>query len=77
MAFSSTYHPHSQSEDYYFAQISNFLDAFSSTYNWLSLVGNSNAQDSKEALFKFLKKYNAANIANNKTCFKRLDNPSY
>ena len=74
--FFSTYHLHSQSEDYYFAHVSNFLDAFSSTYDWLSLVGNSNTEDSKETLFKFLKKYNAANIVNDKTCFKSLDNPS-
>ena len=31
--FFSTYHPHSQSEDYYFAHVSNFLDAFSSAYD--------------------------------------------
>ena len=57
MAFFSTYHPHPQSEDYYFAYVSNYLDAFSSTYDSLSLVGNSNAEDCKETLFKFLKKY--------------------
>ena len=31
--FFSTYHCHSQSEDYSFTQVRNFLDAFSSTYD--------------------------------------------
>ena len=76
MAFLSTYHPHSQSQYYYFAHFSNFLVAFSSTYDWPILVYNSNAEDSKETLFNFLEKQNAANIVNDQTCFESLDDPS-
>ena len=76
MAFFSTYHPHSQSEDYYFSHISSFLDTFSSTYGRLLLVGNFNDEDCKETLFNFLQKHNATNIVKGKTCLKSLDNPS-
>ena len=40
------------------------------------MIGNSNAEDSKETLLNYLEKHNAANFENNKTCFKSLDNPS-
>ena len=76
ITYFSTYHPHSQSEDYYFAHASNFLDAFSSTSDLPLLVGNSNAEDSKGTLFNFLEKHNATIIVNHKTCFKSLDNTS-
>ena len=76
MSFFSTYHRHSSSEDYYFSHVSNFLDAFSSTYDRFLVVGNSNAEYSKETLFNFLEKHNAANIVKHKVCFKSLDNPS-
>ena len=68
--FFSTYHPPSQSEDYYFSLVSNCLDAFSPTYDRLLLVGNFNADYSKETLFNFLQKHNAANILNDKICFR-------
>ena len=76
ITFFSKYHPHSLSEDYYFTHVRNFLDAFSSTYDWLLLVDNSHAEDSEETLFNFLEKQNAANIVNDKTCFESLDNLS-
>ena len=76
MAFFSTYHPLSQSEDYYFSYVSNCLDACSSTYDRFLLVRNFNAEDSKETLFSFLEKHNAANIIKDKTCIKSLDNPN-
>ena len=74
MAFFTTYHPLSQSQDYYFSHVSKFLDAFSSTYNQFLLVGNFNAEDSKETLFNFPKNHKAANIVKDKACFKFLDN---
>ena len=77
MAFFSTYHPPSQSEDYYLSYVSNCLDALSSTYDRFLLVGNFNAENSKETLFNFLEKHNAANIVKDKTCIKSLDNPNY
>ena len=68
--FFSTHHPPSQSEDYYFSRVSNCLDAFSPTYDRFLLVGNFNADYSKETLFNFLQKHNAANILKDKTRFK-------
>ena len=38
------------------------------------MVGNFNAEDSKETLFSFFEKHNAANIVKDKTCIKSLDN---
>ena len=60
-----------------FSQVSNCLDGFSSTYDRFLLVRNVNAEDSKETLFNFLEKHNAANTVKDKTCFKSLDNSSY
>ena len=71
-----TYFLPSKSEDYHFSQVSNCLDGFSSTYDRFLLVGNANAEDSKETLFNFLEKHNDANIVKDKTCFKSLDNSS-
>ena len=62
ITFFSTYHPHSQSENHYFAPVINFIDALSSTYDWILLVGNSNAEGSKETLFNFLEKHNTTNF---------------
>ena len=62
ITFFSTYHPHSQSENHYFATVSNFIEALSSTFDWISLVGNSNAEGSKETLFSFLEKHNTTNF---------------
>ena len=76
MAFFSTYDPPSQSEDYYFSRVSNCLDVFSPTYDRFLLVGNFNADYSKETLFKFFQKHNAANTAKDKTCCKSLNNLS-
>ena len=76
MAFFSTYHPPSQSEDCYFSRVSNCLDAFSPTFDRFLLVGNCNADYSKETLFNFLQMHNAANIVKDKTCFKSWNNLS-
>ena len=57
------YHLPSQSDDYYFSHVSNFLDAFSSIYDRFLLVGNFNAGDSEKTWFNFLEKHNSANIA--------------
>ena len=40
------------------------------------MVSNFNAEHSKETLFNFPEKHNAANIVKHKVCFKRLDNLS-
>ena len=77
MAFLSTYHPPSYSEDYYLSRISNCLDAFSPTYDRFLLVGSFDGDYSKETLFNFLQKHNAANIVKDKTCFKSLNNLSW
>ena len=71
-----TYHPPSQSEDYYFSHVNNCLDGFSSTNDRFLLTGNFNAEDFKETLLNFLEKYNVVNIVKHKTCFKSLDNSS-
>ena len=62
ITFFSTYHPHSQSENHYFAPASNFIDALSSRYDWILLVGNPNAEGSRETLLNFLEKHNTANF---------------
>ena len=76
MAFLSTYHSPSHSEDYYLSRISNYLDALSPTYDWFLLVDSFNADYSKETLFNFLQKHNAADIVKDKTCVKSLNNLS-
>ena len=40
------------------------------------MVGNSNAEYSKETLSNFLEKHNAANIVKRKICYKSVDIPS-
>ena len=70
MAFFSTYHPPSQSQNYYFSRVSNCLDALSSTYDRF------NTDYSKETLFNFLQNQNAANIVKDKICFETLNNLS-
>ena len=72
----ATYHPPSQSDEYYFSRVSDCLDAFSSSYDRFLLVGDFNAEDSEETVFNFLEKHNAENIVKDKTCFKSLNNPS-
>ena len=72
----STYHPPSESDDFYFSHVSNFLDAFSSIYDRFLLVDNLNAEDSGKTLFNLLEKHNAASIVKDKTWFKGLANPS-
>ena len=68
MHVSSTYHPPSQSNGYYFFHVSNCLDAFSSTYDRFLFLGDFNAEDFEETLFSFLEKHNVANIVKDKTC---------
>ena len=73
--FFPIYHSYSSFEGYYFSHVRNFLDAFSSTCDQFLVVGYSNAKFSKETLFNFLDRHNAANIIH-KVCFRSLHIPS-
>ena len=71
-----SYHPPSQSDEYYFNKVSTSLDMYIPTYDKFLLTGDFNSEDSEPELCTFLQKYSAKNIQLKKTCFKSIDNPS-
>ena len=75
MRFGS-YHPPSQSDQYYFKCLGNALDVYNKRYDRFLLIGDFNAEDSEPCLSEFLYQYGSKNIVKDKTCFKNPDNPS-
>ena len=71
-----SYHPSSQSDNYYFENVTNALDLYCQTYDKFLLIGDFNAEDSEPYLSRFLYEHNSKNLVKNKTCFKSLENPS-
>ena len=71
-----SYHPPSQSEEYYFNKVSSSLDMYIPTYDNFLLTGDFNSEDSEPELCAFLQKYGAKTIQTENTCFKNIDNPS-
>ena len=71
-----SYHPPSQSDNYYFDNVTNALDLYCQTYDKLLLIGDFNAEDSEPCLSRFLYEHNSKNLVKDKTCFKSLENPS-
>ena len=69
-----SYHPPSQSDDYFFNAIGNGIDA--NQYDNFLLVGDFNAQEFEPRLNDFLVEYDAKNLVKENTCFKSMENPS-
>ena len=71
-----SYHPPSQSDNYYFDNVTNALDLYCQIYDKFLLIGEFNAEDSEPCLSRFLYEHNSKNLVKDKTCFKSLENPS-
>ena len=71
-----TYHPPSQSDNYFFQNIGSSIDFYCQYYEKFLLVGDFNAEDTEPHLAEFLRNYDAKNIVKNKTCYKNINNPS-
>ena len=71
-----TYHPPSQSDNYYFESITRALDIYGELYSKLLLVGDFNAEDSESCMSAFLYQHNLKTLVKQKTCFKSTENPS-
>ena len=67
-----TYHPPSQSDNYYFDHLGNSLDIYNQNYDNFLLIGDYNAEDSEPCMSQFLHQYEAKNLVKVKTCFKKL-----
>ena len=63
----------SQSDNYYFDNVTNALDLCCQTYDKSLLIGDFNADDSEPCLSRFLYQHNSKNLVKYKTC---LENPS-
>ena len=75
MLFGS-YHPPSQSDEYFFNHVKNAPDIYSKFYDKYMLVGDFNVEESKLCLSQFLFEINAKNIVKEPPCFNNLSNPS-
>ena len=71
-----SYHPPSQSDNYYFDILSNSLDLYINKYDRFLLTGDFNAEDTEPVLENFLEQYSFKNIVKEDTCFKNPKNPS-
>ena len=70
-----TYHPLSQSDQYYFNNLDKSLDTYSN-YEKILLVGDFNAQTTDQYLSSFLYQHELSSIVKESTCFKNVSNPS-
>ena len=70
------YHPPSQNDKYFFDNLGTALDIYSDKYDKFILTGDFNAQEGEACLDTFLSDYDAKNLVKEKTCFKRIQNPS-
>ena len=57
-----SYHPPSQSDEYFFHQVKKGLDMYSKFYEGFMLIGDFNAEDSEPCLSQFFFEMNAKNI---------------
>ena len=71
-----TYHPPSQSDQYYFDSVGRALDTYSDSYEKFLLIRDFNAEEVEPCLSSFLYEYEAKNLVKDKTCFKNPENPS-
>ena len=70
-----SYHPPSQSDQYYFDCVGRSIDKYSNWDNFL-LAGDFNAEEWEPCLKSFLFEYDIYCLVKDKTCFKNHDNPS-
>ena len=71
-----SFHPPSQSDEYFFNNVKYSLDIYSKCFDKYMLVGDFKAEESEQCLSEFLFEMNAKNIVKAPTCFKSLCNPS-
>ena len=71
-----SYHPPSQSDQYYFDCVGRALDIYNTTYENVLLIGDFNAEENEPCLNKFMSDYGLKNLVKDKTCFKSIENPS-
>ena len=72
---SGTYHPPSQSDQYFFDRLDNALDVYSNYENIL-LVGDFNAQIEETCLDTFVYQHELKNVSKEPTCYRNSENPS-
>ena len=71
-----SYHPPSQSDEYFFNHVKNGLDIYRKFDDKYMLVGDFNAEELEPCLSQFLFEMNAKNIVKESTtCFNSLSNP--
>ena len=71
-----TYHPPSQSDNYYFDQVGKALSFYNTTYDKILIAGDLNAEITEPCLSNFMDAYGLKCIVHENTCFKSTDNPS-
>ena len=71
-----TYHPPSQTHDYYFDYLERAIDIYTGFYDNFILIGDFNTEDTEPQISRFLHQYDANNLVKEPTCFKNPDNPS-
>ena len=72
-----TYQPPCLSDKCYFNNIGHTLEVYNNKYDKILLVGDFNAEVKEIIFSNFLELYNLSNLANEKTCYKSLQNPTY
>ena len=72
----ATYHPPSQSDEYFFDNITKTLDKYAHSYEKVLLAGDFNAQDNEPGINNFISEHNLKNIVKDPTCFKSSENPT-
>ena len=71
-----SYHPPSQSDQYYFDSVGRALDVYNDSYERFLLLGDFNAEETEPCLSTFLYEYEAKHLVKEKTCYKIPENPS-
>ena len=71
-----SYHPPSQSLDYFLNILERSIDIYSEFYSNFLLIGDYNSEETDPQLSRFLHQYEAKNLVKDPTCFKNPDNPS-
>ena len=72
---SGTYHPQSQSDEYFSNNLDKALDTYS-RYDKVLLVGDFNTEISEQRIESFLFMHEPCNLVKEKTCFKNMQNLS-
>ena len=70
-----TYHPPSQSDEYFFNNLDKTLHTYS-RYDKVLLVGDFNTEISEQRIEPFLYMHELCNLVKEKTCFKAMQNLS-